>query len=78
MIVNMAAGATEEQIQHVMDRIKECSFLPHLIQGAERTVVGVAGKNRGRRNELEALRVAPGVEDIIIISQPFAPVSLEL
>ena len=78
MIVNMAAGATEEQIQHVMDRIKECGFLPHLIQGAERTVVGVVGKNRGRRSELEALRVAPGVEDIIIISQPFTLVSLEL
>ena len=49
MIVNMAANATEEQIQHVMERIKECGFLPHLIQGAERTVIGVVGKNRGRR-----------------------------
>ena len=57
MIVNMSATATEEQIQHVMDRIKECGFLPHLIQGAERTVIGVVGKNRGRRSEVEALRV---------------------
>jgi len=43
MIVNMSANATEEQIQHVMDRVKECGFLPHLIRGAERTVVGVVG-----------------------------------
>src|ERR1700733_10658157 len=78
MIVNMSANATEEQIQHVMDRIKECGFLPHLIRGAERTVVGVVGKNRGRRSEVESLRVAPGVEDIISISQPFTLVSLEL
>ena len=78
MIVNMSANATKEQIQHVMDRIKECGFLPHLIQGAERTVIGVVGKNRGRRSEVEALRVAPGVEDIISISQPFTLVSLEL
>src|SRR5260221_9463051 len=78
MIVNMSSTATKEQIIHVMDRIKECGFLPHLIQGAERTVIGVVGKNRGRRNELEALRVAPGVEDIIPISQPFTLVSLEL
>src|ERR1700681_4284362 len=78
MIVNMSATATEEQIQHVMDRIKECGFLPHLIQGAERTVIGVVGKNRGRRSEVEALRVAPGVEDIISISQPFTLVSLQL
>ncbi|HXM90064.1 MAG TPA: 3-deoxy-7-phosphoheptulonate synthase, partial [Candidatus Dormibacteraeota bacterium] len=78
MIVNMSSTATKEQINHVMDRIKECGFLPHLIQGAERTVIGVVGKNRGRRSELEALRVAPGVEDIIPISQPFTLVSLEL
>ncbi len=52
--------------------------LPHLIQGAERTVIGVVGKNRGRRAEVEALRVAPGVADIIIISQPFTLVSREL
>src|SRR5258708_39217458 len=78
MIVNMSATATKEQINHVMDRIKECGFLPHLIQGAERTVIGVVGKNRGRRSEIESLRVAPGVEDIIPISQPFTLVSLEL
>ena len=78
MIVNMSATATKEQINHVMDRIKECGFLPHLIEGAERTVIGVVGKNRGRRSEVESLRVAPGVEDIISISQPFTLVSLEL
>ncbi len=78
MIVNMSSTATQEQIRHVIERIKECGFEAHLIQGAERTVVGVVGKNRGRRNELEALRVAPGVEDIIVISQPFTLVSLEL
>ncbi len=78
MIVNMSANATKEQIEHVMDRIKECGFLPHLIQGAERTVIGVVGKNRGRRAEVEALRVAPGVDEILIISQPYTLVSLEL
>src|SRR3981189_2035012 len=78
MVVNMSSTATQAQIDHVMDRIKECGFLPHLIQGAERTVIGVVGKNRGRRNEVESLRVAPGVEDIISISQPFTLVSLEL
>jgi len=78
MIVNMSATATKEQIEHVMERIRECGFEPHLIQGAERTVVGVVGKNRGRRSEVESLRVAPGVSDVIIISQPFTLVSREL
>lgn len=78
MIVNMSASATKEQIEHVVERIRECGFLPHIIQGAERTVIGVVGKNRGRRSEVEALRVAPGVEDILIISQPYTLVSREL
>src|SRR5260370_11574583 len=78
MIVNMSASATEEEINHVVERIRECGYQPHLIRGAERTVIGAVGKNRGRRSELEALRVAPGVEDIIPISQPFTLVSREL
>ena len=78
MIINMSSHATEEQIQHVIDRIKECGFSAEVIRGAERTVIGVVGKNRGRRAEVEALRVAPGVDDIIPISQPFTLVSREL
>lgn len=78
MIVNMAAGATEEQVDHVVERIKECGFQARLIRGAERTVIGVVGKSRGRRSELEALRAAPGVDEIIPIAQPFTLVSREL
>src|SRR5579863_5916381 len=78
MIVTMNPGATEEQINHVVERIKDCGFQPHLIRGALRTIVGAVGKNKGRRGELEGLRVAPGVEDIIPIAQPYTLVSLEL
>ena len=60
MIVNMSPNATEEQIEHVIERIKECGFQPHVIRGAERTVIGAVGSS-GRRGELEALQVAPGV-----------------
>src|SRR6202162_4914240 len=78
MIVNMSVNATKEQIEHVMDRIKECGFLPHLVRAAWRARVGGGGKNAGRRAEVEALRVAPGVDEILIISQPYTLVSLEL
>jgi len=78
MVINMSSGATEEQISHVVERIKECGFEPHLIRGAERTVIGAVGKSRGRRSELEALLAAPGVEEIIPIAQPFTLVSRQL
>jgi len=71
MIVNMLAEATEEQINHVVERIKECGFHAHLIRGEERTVIGVVGNSDKHRSELEALTVAPGVEDIVRISHPF-------
>jgi 3-deoxy-7-phosphoheptulonate synthase len=71
MIVNMAVGATEGEIEHVVARIKECGYQAHLSRGEERTVIGVVGKGDKHRSELEALRAAPGVEEIIHISHPF-------
>jgi 3-deoxy-7-phosphoheptulonate synthase len=71
MIVNMSVTATEAEINHVVARIKECGYQAHLSRGAERTIVGVVGKGDKRRSELEALRSAPGVEEIIYISHPF-------
>jgi 3-deoxy-7-phosphoheptulonate synthase len=78
VIINMSTHATKEQINHVIERVRECGFEAEVITGAERTVIGVVGKNRGRRAEVEALRVAPGVDDIIPIAQPFTLVSREL
>src|SRR5713101_9634421 len=73
----MLPGASEEQIQHVMERIKECGFTPHIIRGAERTVIGAVG-NSDRRSEVEALQAAPGVEAVVAIAHPFKLVSRQL
>ncbi|HET9788593.1 MAG TPA: hypothetical protein VFP47_15755, partial [Pyrinomonadaceae bacterium] len=77
MIVNMSTLATEAEIQHVIERIKECGYQAHVIHGAERTVIGAVGNN-GRRPEIEALRAAPGVEEVIQITHPFKLVSRQL
>src|SRR3984957_12637141 len=71
MIVNMFSDATKEQIDHVVERIKECGFQAHLIRGEERTVIGVVGDSNKHRSELEALESAPGVEELVRISHPF-------
>jgi len=77
MIVNMASTATPEEINHVIDRIRECGFQAHVIQGEERTVIGAVG-NSNRRSEIEALRAAPGVAEVIQIAHPFKLVSRQL
>lgn len=77
MIVTMFGEATEEQINHVIERIRECGFQAHVSRGAERTIIGAVGSN-GRRNEVEALQAAPGVEKIVPITQPYKLVSQQI
>jgi 3-deoxy-7-phosphoheptulonate synthase len=76
MIVNMSESATEEQISHIIDRIREAGYQPHVTRGTERTIVAAVGS--GRRHEIEALQVAPGVDNVVAIAQPFKLVSRQL
>lgn len=76
MIVNMSEGATEDQITHIIDRIREAGYQPHVTRGTERTIVAAVGS--GRRHEIEALQVAPGVDNVVAIAQPFKLVSRQV
>jgi 3-deoxy-7-phosphoheptulonate synthase len=76
MIVNMSEKATEQQIAHVIERIREAGYQPHVTRGVERTIVAAVGN--GRRHEIEALLVAPGVENVVAIAQPFKLVSRQV
>jgi 3-deoxy-7-phosphoheptulonate synthase len=74
MIVNMSDSATDQQIEHIIQRIREAGFQPHVTRGTERTIVAAVGSG-GRRHEIEALSVAPGVDNVVAIAQPFKLVS---
>jgi 3-deoxy-7-phosphoheptulonate synthase len=74
MIVNMSDSASEQQIEHIIQRIREAGFQPHVTRGTERTIVAAVGSG-GRRHEIEALSVAPGVDNVVAIAQPFKLVS---
>src|ERR1700704_7027785 len=76
MIVNMSDTATPEQIEHIIDRIREAGYQPHVTRGTERTIVAAVGS--GRRHEIEALQVAPGVDTVVAIAQPFKLVSRQV
>jgi 3-deoxy-7-phosphoheptulonate synthase len=77
MIVTMSSEATAEQIDHIIDRIKECGYQAHVSQGTQCTIIGAIGTG-GRRSELEALQAAPGVATIVPITQPFKLVSRQI
>src|SRR5438270_3540097 len=77
VIINMIEGATEAEIQHVIDSVVLCGYQPHVIRGSERTIVAAVGSG-GNRAQLEALKIAPGVEDAIPIAHPFKLVSRQV
>ncbi len=77
MIVAMQPNASESQIQHICDRIKEYGYTPHVIQGTERTVIAAVGPGDKKEN-IEHIKSADGVEDAFPILQPFKLVSKEV
>ena len=77
MIVAMQADATDEQINHICDRIREFGYTPHVIRGTERTVIAAVGPG-DKKEHIEHLKSADGVEDAFPILQPFKLVSREV
>ena len=77
MIINMQEGATEQQIGHVVEGVRLAGYEAHIIRGTERTIVAAVGSG-GNRTQLEALQVAPGVDNVIPIAHPFKLVSRQV
>ncbi|MGB7461312.1 MAG: 3-deoxy-7-phosphoheptulonate synthase [Candidatus Acidiferrum sp.] len=69
MVIVMHEGATEEQIQHVIDRVVSSGFDVHRSTGASHTVLGAVGVHRDfDHRDFELLE---GVREVVRITQPF-------
>lgn len=69
VIVVMKSGSTREQIDGVIRHIEELGLGAHLIEGEERTVIGVVGRVYPELHG--ALSVLPGVDATVPISKPY-------
>jgi 3-deoxy-7-phosphoheptulonate synthase len=78
MIISMLPGATQEQIEHVCDKIKSFGYSVHPIKGDERTVIGAIGDGKDKDRIISVMESVPGVESVIPILQPFKLVGREL
>ncbi len=76
MIIVMEPKASQEQIQHVIDKLTEAGFKTHLSRGVEKTIIGAIGDKR--LMPIESLESASGVLEIVPISRPFKLVSREV
>lgn len=76
MIIVLRPHSTPEQIKHVVDRIEEMGFKPHLSEGEHRTIIGVIGdEDRLRTTPLSAIE---GVEQVLPVLKPFKLASREM
>nr|WP_245302755.1 3-deoxy-7-phosphoheptulonate synthase [Symbiobacterium terraclitae] len=70
----MRKGATQAQVNEVVERVRAAGFGVHLSQGEERTIIGAIGGDRRVLSDLN-LEAAPGVERVTPISKPYKLVS---
>jgi 3-deoxy-7-phosphoheptulonate synthase len=75
MIIIMGPDSTDEQINHVVEKLKKHGFGIHLSKGVERTVIGAIGDKSAI--ELESIQMLPGVSEIVPIRKPYKLVSRE-
>jgi 3-deoxy-7-phosphoheptulonate synthase len=75
MIIVLRPKATQDQIDHVLERIKDLGLKAHLSQGEHRTIIGVIGDEN--KLQAEPLQAIPGVEQVLPILKPFKLASRE-
>ncbi len=76
MIVVMKQGATQEQIDHMIQRVEQFGLRSHVIYGETRTVIAAIGEKRDEhRNSLES---GPGVAEVVPILAPYKVASREV
>ncbi len=75
MIIVLKPNPSPSQIRHVVERIEELGFVPHLSQGVSRTIIGVIGDEE--KLQAEPLQAIDGVESVVPILKPFKLASRE-
>ncbi|MFA5157054.1 MAG: 3-deoxy-7-phosphoheptulonate synthase [Candidatus Omnitrophota bacterium] len=75
MIIVLRPDATDEQINHIIERVQKLGLKPHVSKGTERTIIGVIGPEDILR--VTPLEVFPGVEQVMPVLAPYKLVSRE-
>lgn len=75
MLVVMRSGASEEEVERVVQAIRRMGYTPHVIPGANRTAIGITG-NPGPVDP-RLLEGLPGVVHLIPVTKPYKLVSRE-
>lgn len=75
MIIVLKKEATEENIQHILEKTQKLGLKANISRGIEKTVIGLIGPEDSLRSI--PLEVFPGVEQVIPVLSPYKLVSRE-
>jgi len=75
MIIVLKPGTSDQEINHIVDKVKKLGLTPHVSKGTERTIIGVIGPEDILR--VTPMEVFPGVEKVIPVLAPYRLVSRE-
>ena len=73
----MQSGATKNERDEVIKKIKELGYKPHVIHGTTRDVIGAVGDERGKV-VLQSIELMSGVESVVPILKPYKLASREV
>lgn len=76
MIVVMEKTATDDQINHIAQRVQDIGLKAHIIRGTERTVIAAIGDER--KIKVESFESGPGVSEVLPILAPYKVASREV
>jgi 3-deoxy-7-phosphoheptulonate synthase len=76
MVIVMKPGATDANVEHVIQLVRDYGLKEHVIYGTDRTVVACLGDKR--MVDKSAIENAPMVERIVPILAPYKMASLEV
>lgn len=75
MIIILKSGASDEQVNNVLERVEALGLKAHLSRGSFRTVIGVIGDES--KLQVEPLEAIPGVSQVIPVLPPYKLASIE-
>ena len=76
MLIVMKPGATQQQVDDVLEVIRQLGFKPHSMPGTTRTAIGITG-NPGAIDPAH-FEILPGVGEAIKVSKPYKLVGRDL
>jgi len=76
VLVVMKKGATQREIEHVVERVQELGLTAIPLPGEERTAIGTFGV--AAQDHADSVEALPGVERVVLVSRPFKLSSREV